>query len=1090
MNKKIINYIPLVVLLLGLVSLGFKGEDKAKSVNKTTTNDNYNYIAINQIFMWVSNNGDGSHDPRTDAQGFYWPGGINATKGAIFEDGLVWGGKIGREVRVGGSTYRHSLEAGPILDDGTAADPGDSKYRIYKIRKDWESLPPGPEKDQYQKDYNEWPGDEGAPYIDVDGDGIYTAGVDQPQFIGDEVLWCVSNDLDASKTTNLYGTLPLGLEQQMTVFGFNRTGSLGDMVFKKYTLINKGSNTIKDMTVGYWSDTDLGDAADDFTGCDTSLSLGYTYNGSATDDIYNDGAPPAIGYDFFQGPIVEGTAADSAKFLGTWKHGYKNLPMTAFTFYINEAGTIYQDPELGTPQGAIQMYNYLTGYLWNGTPFVDPNTGEEVKIILAGDPVEGTGWYEGDGWPGGPKPNDRRHLMGSGPFTMAPGDTQEVVVGIVIARGADNINSITALKQKDGAAQIAYNLDFKLTPPPPAPVTHAAPADQQVTLWWEPNAESYNELDPILPDTIRLNVSGQEYVIPVPDKNFKFEGYRVWQYKDLTGTDPKLLGVYDIKDSVKDIRNFSYNYITINGGNISQEPIIAGNDAGLQRNITITKDAYTNGPLYNGNPYYFAVTAYGYSKYSDPPVLESSPVILEVRPGTPAVDVVDQYNQGDNFSLEQTAGKKNTAKVQFKIVDPSALTGHQYNVVFYGDTVDLAKPGDSLSYSLIDKTTGDTLLKNRTDFVTLSQDEVTKAYYVAANDTAGKPVIDGFMLLVQDVLRDSLTIHGDQKYYVKGVYEVKGPGGTPIENPINVLGHLNSTKEWSIKAKGGLSRLNWQSGTLKEGIGYDDYELRFTGTSPFYASGYAFSFVPVTKDDTVGEGTVPFEAWDIGRKIDSPDDDYRLTIKVLDFSRTDPSIAIPDHKYSQLPNNDWEQIFAYNSDFPADNIPTTSGTSKDTAHKFGALSISATGPGILPADGTVLRIETLKPLVPGDVFTGVPKAPVQNSAEAAKNNLDKISVFPNPYFGANSLERDKYQRFVRFTNLPNKITIRIFSIAGVFINSLQKEDSNQYLDWNLRNSDGLPIASGIYLAYLDMPGIGTKIMKIAVIMEQQYIDRL
>ena len=428
MKNNRLFYFILFAVVVGLMSYGFSPDekDKTKRQSKVTTNDFNNTIDINQIYMWMSNNGMGSHDPRTDGSGFYWPGGAEATIAAVFADGLIWGAKIGREIRVNGATYRYGLQAGKILPDGTADDPSNSRYRVFKIRKGWENLPAGPTRDAYEKDYNEWPMEDGAPYEDIDGNGEYTPGVDLPKFIGDQVLWCVSNDLDASRSTYTYGTLPMGLEQQMTVFGFNRTGDLGDMVFKKYTLINKGNLTLNDMYLGYWSDTDLGFAGDDFTGCDTVLSLGYTYNGDNNDEGYYGANPPALGYDFFQGPIVPALATDSAKFLGNWKKGYRNLPMTGFTFYINQAGTIYNDPELGTAAGSVQFYNYLTGYLWNGDPFVDPNTGNQVDYVLSGDPVEGTGWYEGPGWPGGPTADDRRHLMCSGPFTMAPGDTQKL----------------------------------------------------------------------------------------------------------------------------------------------------------------------------------------------------------------------------------------------------------------------------------------------------------------------------------------------------------------------------------------------------------------------------------------------------------------------------------------------------------------------------------------------------------------------------------------------------------------------------------------------------------------------------------------
>ena len=707
MNKKIIGLLTCFVFFLILASLGFKGEDKNNGTKKITANDNYNYISINQIFMWISNNGDGSHSPTTDGQGFFWPGGPNATKGAIFEDGLLWGAKIGREIRVGGSTYRHGLQAGKILDDGTADNPDLDKYRVYKIRKGWQSLPSGPVKDQYEKDYNEWPVEDGAPWEDVDGDGVFTRGVDQPKFVGDEVLWYVSNDLDPARTTFLYGTLPMGMEVQSTVFGFNRTGALGDMVFEKFKFINKGQNTLKDMIVGYWSDTDLGDANDDYTGCDTTLSLGYTYNGTASDAIYGS-PPPAIGYDFFQGPIVQGTATDSGKFLGTWRHGYKNLPMTAFAFYIN-GSAVYADPDLGLPQGSVQFYNYMQGLVWDGQPFIDPNTNEAVKYVLAGDPVAGTGWYEGTGWSGGPAPGDRRHFMASGPFDMAPGDTQEVVVGLVIAIGGDNIQSVAQLKQKDAAAQIAYDLDFHLTPSPDNPVVHQLSQDRAITLWWENNAETYHEFDPLVPDTIRLKVNGQEILIPVNDRYFDFQGYRVYQYKDITGNDPRLVASYDIVDSVANIWNYQYFYLNVNGTPVNMDPFLTSDNTGLRRSITINKDLYTNGPLYDGNPYYFSVTAYGYSPYSDPPVLESPPVIMEIFPGIRGINENYSYEQGNSVYLDQVSGRGD-GRVRFKIIDPTALTGHDYKVVFK-DTV------PNLKYDIIDVTTNDTLLKDANKFV-------------------------------------------------------------------------------------------------------------------------------------------------------------------------------------------------------------------------------------------------------------------------------------------------------------------------------------------------------------------------------------
>jgi hypothetical protein len=137
-----------------------------------------------------------------------------------------------------------------------------------------------------------------------------------------------------------------------------------------------------------------------------------------------------------------------------------------------------------------------------------------------------------------------------------------------------------------------------------------------------------------------------------------------------------------------------------------------------------------------------------------------------------------------------------------------------------------------------------------------------------------------------------------------------------------------------------------------------------------------------------------------------------------------------------------------------------------------------------------LTIKSWNPLSPEDIFSVIAEQANTEDYAVASNSTDEISVFPNPYFGANPLERDKYQRFVRFTNLPTRVTIRIFSLAGVYIQRLEKNDETQWLDWDLRNKDGLPIASGFYIAHIEMPNVGEKILKLSVILETQYIDRL
>ncbi|MFH1198015.1 MAG: T9SS type A sorting domain-containing protein [bacterium] len=428
-------------------------KDSADPLINTTSNifelyydkDNYNYIAANEIKMWIGNNGLSSHDPYTDNAGLLWPGGEGGDISAVFADGFCFGGKLNNEIRVGGSTYRYGLQAGPIISPWNAANPSDPNYKIFKAKNGWQDLPVGYLRDLYEYDYNNWPGDLGAPFNDINGDGIYTQGTDEPKIIGDETLFMVSNDLDTERTTNLYGSQPMGLEIQTTVFGFDRDDVMKDVIYKKHTVINKSGGQINDMYFTYWSDPDLGYPNDDFAGCDISLNFAYCYNGNEEDSNY--GIPPALGYKLIEGPQSNKEIPGS------------NLPMTSFYLYIC-ASSSYCNPPLGMYEGTLQFYNNMQGLNNDGTDRIDPVTGLVTKYCVPGDPVAGTGWYEGAGWPDGYYPGDRYFVMSSGPFNMAPGDTQNVVYAIMLARGTDRLNSVTKLKEMAQEAQDFYKSGF------------------------------------------------------------------------------------------------------------------------------------------------------------------------------------------------------------------------------------------------------------------------------------------------------------------------------------------------------------------------------------------------------------------------------------------------------------------------------------------------------------------------------------------------------------------------------------------------------------------------------------------------------
>jgi hypothetical protein len=448
MKKKF--YIFIILLLIVLIpdvhGQRIQSNNCPKTIsttNKINTLNVYDTIDINQIVMWVGNNGSGSNSP-DNRWGFIWPKWSG--KGAIFQDGPLIGGKINNKVYLGGSMYRQSLQAGKIIN-GQPDDSLNSKYRIYKIQKDWST---SIDAKRLKNDYDNWPGDDGAPYIDKNGNGRWDKGIDEPKFIGDQQLWYVMNDMDSNKTKYFSGTKPMGLEIQCLVFGYDLKTSLKNVVFKKYTIINKGESDIDSVCFGYWSDPDLGFAADDRSGCDTTLNLAFCYNGVQIDKIYGTQCP-AVGYDIIQGPIVIGSSGDMANWNFGKRKGFKNLGMTSFIPFVCGAPEVLYCPGEGDYAGAVQWFNLMKGATKNDSVITNPITNLPTKFIFEGDPVTGIGWLDGDGRPKWNTfgPGDRYHLQSSGPFKMIKGDTQEVIIAIVIGQGTDRLSSITAMRNTD-----------------------------------------------------------------------------------------------------------------------------------------------------------------------------------------------------------------------------------------------------------------------------------------------------------------------------------------------------------------------------------------------------------------------------------------------------------------------------------------------------------------------------------------------------------------------------------------------------------------------------------------------------------------
>ncbi|MEE4257177.1 MAG: T9SS type A sorting domain-containing protein [Bacteroidales bacterium] len=98
------------------------------------------------------------------------------------------------------------------------------------------------------------------------------------------------------------------------------------------------------------------------------------------------------------------------------------------------------------------------------------------------------------------------------------------------------------------------------------------------------------------------------------------------------------------------------------------------------------------------------------------------------------------------------------------------------------------------------------------------------------------------------------------------------------------------------------------------------------------------------------------------------------------------------------------------------------------------------------------------------------------SGVKAESDLDLISVVPNPYYAYNSYENNAFDNRIKITNLPEQTTVTIYNINGTLVRQLTKDSKDTYIDWDLKNFAGVPVAGGIYIIHVNT-NVGERVLK-------------
>jgi hypothetical protein len=301
--------------------------------------------------------------------------------------------------------------------------------------------------------------------VDLNGNGKWDPDEDRPDLLGNITAWCVYNDgLPGNLRT--YGDVnPQGIEVQQTVFAQKDSADLNNVIFVRYRLLNRGTvaDVMDSVYFGTAADIDIGDSgANDLVGCDTLINSGYIYHKTGVADSKFGTNPPAELITLLQGPLayIPGitfldinsngiydpgidTPIDTAysfrgPLLGKESFpGAKNLSVTSsFQFY----GGI-------DPANRFMAFNYLKGEDFTGS-FIDPCTWKQGQVfgsincaginpafMYSGDPINQTGWLN-------VTPRDTRIIVSSGPFKLEKNIPNDIIIGHIVGRGNDYLNSI------------------------------------------------------------------------------------------------------------------------------------------------------------------------------------------------------------------------------------------------------------------------------------------------------------------------------------------------------------------------------------------------------------------------------------------------------------------------------------------------------------------------------------------------------------------------------------------------------------------------------------------------------------------------
>ena len=895
-----------------------------------------------------------------------------------------------------------------------------------------------------------WPTDD-IPEVVSDKPGMTTKGTPTNQAI---FFKCSDTNPDANK-----GTI-LGLELEVNGFQWSYA-PLYDFFILEYNVKNVGNDTLEDVFMAFRYDVDV-----------SSNETG-TASYSADDFVALDQTPDALN------PVDHPNRYLSYGYSNASAPGYIGLRvLDAYR------GDNPEDAAAKIPFTAHKRITIST----------DPSTDAEIYALISTPGVE-------------PLPanyDDQRFVQSYGPIeSLAPGDTFNVIIAVAIGEG------LAGLQASADWAQKLYDDGYVAPAPPPSPLVTAYPADQQVTLVWESEGRWVDA-------EVSKNI--EEYV-DVTDSEKIFEGYRVYRrdvsYDESTGNpveDWTMLMEFDKPSATG-------NFFTVaHVGKQSDAKIESG---GTERFLSDFFKSAVYMIKFNSSTSFEVVNTTLWEVMPYNPTFEDGGgyVVLDPDTGAPYPDGTYRsgatiYFGGLYVQISDGPSGPPVAGDIFRVVStPSQALGEDAGIKnFYTD--EGLTNGLEYTYAVTSYDTGNP--KAGLPAMESSQIE-TMVHVVPRAQPAGYrgPTADieqhgqGSVTVEPMVLAPNKVTGHQYKIVWSGAKQIDstayitGPGYQPPSYEI-----VNTTTNETVVEQQFFDWYDPGHQAAVEALSpmFDGIVLKITGADVSYGTpdenpildvkltaGTVTDWAVDIQSPGFGENTWPNVWWSTYYRphtysITFTDDTH---VKVVDED-TGEEIQFNDQRaegYAILTGSGWldEYVRADTPDFFRIYI------------RGGYVFIRDPNQEISAGDVFTVEMGGISAPRDGDEFLLTTKEETLD-AENIEADLGKIRVVPNPYFVTNRAVLSEGTDKIFFTHLPPHCTIRIYTLAGELVQTIEHESTELYspddrssqgdkggtASFELLNRYNQALASGIYIYHVEARDesdtvVGNKIGRFAII---------